>query len=48
MSGGFGSYGVMLLAIGILLAGVAVLAVTRRRRAKRPPSADPSDEHTGA
>lgn len=47
MNGGFGSYGVMLLALGILLVGVAVLAATWRRRAKHPP-ADPTDEHTGA
>ena len=34
---GFGSYGVMLLALAILLLGVAVLAVTwRRERAARP------------
>ena len=43
MSGGFGSYAVMLLALGILLAGVAVLTLTRRRRARRTPP-DPSDE----
>jgi hypothetical protein len=40
---GFGSFGVMLLAIGILLVGVAVLMATWRRRAGKV-SPDPSDE----
>lgn len=39
----FGSYGVMLLAILTLLAGVAVLVATLRRRNGKPPAA-PSDE----
>ena len=40
---GFDGYGVMLLALGILLVGVAVLTVARRRRARPPRTDRPED-----